>query len=211
MTDRRYLAIALFSILLLSTSCNDPARPGSKRGKPIDTSLLCNCKPTHITKDDWRIEFKNGSLPSGEPAEITVGAILSWPDGPEPGRRAARTVRELTLYRVPKAYLQSLFLRRSDCDLHLEVSDEPGKNTGRIIVETPGTSDYCAARSNIAAELKPQGITLTNLNQELAQPIPVEIVGVPFRDQAHPVWFARGSDEVTSLWELHPALVKVLQ
>ena len=207
---RRFALALLISTLLFSNACNDPARPGKKQGKPIDATLLCNCKPAHITKDDWRIEFKNGSLPQGEPSEITVAAILAWPDGPEPGPRTARSARELTLYRVRKAYLQSVFLRRSDCDLHLEVSEEPAKNAHRIIVETPGTSDYCPARSNMAADLQRQGITLTSLNQELSQPLTVEIVGVPFRDQAHPVWFARGSDQVTSLWELHPAIVKVL-
>lgn len=78
-----------------------------------------------------------------------------------------------------------------------------------MIIETPGTAQYCEARTGLYSALKERGITVTDLNQELANPLPVEIVGVPFRDQAHPVWFARGSDKVATLWELHPAIVKL--
>jgi hypothetical protein len=203
------LGAILCSLLLLS-ACHDPARPGKKQGKPINTALLCACKPTHITKDDWRIEFKNGSLPKGPPEETNVAAILSWPDGPEPGSRTPRSGKELTLYRIPKAYLQTVFLRRSDCDLHLEVSETSNKNAPRMIIETPGATEYCPARTQIHAELQRRGITVTDLNQEVTSPVPVEIIGIAFRDQAHPVWFARGSDKVATLWELHPAIVKLL-
>ena len=195
--------------LLVFVSCSDPARPGKKQGKVVDTALLCSCKPTHITKDDWRIEFKNGTLPQGPQQETTVAAILRWAQGPEPGARTPRSERELTLYHVQKAYLQSVFLRKSDCDLHMEVSEEPGKNAPRMIIETPGTPSYCETRTSMFAALQRRGITLSDLNQELAPALTVEITGVPFRDQAHPVWFARGSEQVVTLWELHPAIVKI--
>jgi hypothetical protein len=199
------LAVALFAFL----GCNDPARPGKKEGKAIDTALICACKPTHITKDDWRIEFKNGSMPDGSPQDLSVAGILGWPEGPEPGARTPRSARELTLYRVPKAYLQSIFLRKSDCDFHMEVSQTPEKSAPRVIIETPGTAQYCQARSGTYTALKQRGITVSDLNEELANPLPVEIIGVPFRDQSHPIWFARGSDKVATLWELHPAIVKL--
>lgn len=195
---------------LLSVACNDPARPGKRSGKPMNSAALCACKPTHITKDDWRIEFKNGSLPTNEPVDGTVAAILAWPEGTEPSRRAARSGRELTLYRIHKAYLQTVFFRASDCDLHLEISEGPSKVAPRMIVETPGTQDYCSPRATLFAELLRRGITVADVNQELLQPPQVEVVGLPFRDQAHPVWFARGSDKVTTLWELHPAILKLL-
>lgn len=199
----------LIAGLLLSASCSDPARPGKKQGNAIDTSLLCACKPTHITKDDWRIEFKNGTLPQRPPKEVAIAAILGWPEGPEPGARTPRSGRELNLFHVQKAYLQSVFLRKSDCDLHMEVSEQPGKNAPRMIIETPGTPDYCDSRSGIFEALRQNGITLSDLNQELSRPLTVEITGVPFRDQAHPMWFARGSEQVVTLWELHPAIVKI--
>lgn len=199
----------LISALLFSAACNDPARPGKKQGKPIDTSLLCTCKPTHITKDDWRIEFKNGSLPQQQPQEVTIAAILQWPQGPEPAARSPRSGRELTLYHVQRAYLQSVFLRKSDCDLHIELSEQPDKSAPRMIVETPGTSEYCQVRNGMFEALRRNGIALSDLNQELSRALPVEITGVAFRDQAHPVWFARGSDKVVTLWELHPAIVTI--
>jgi len=192
-------------------ACNDPARPGNRKGKPISTTLLCDCKPTHITKDDWRIEYKNGPLPNLKSEDTSVAAILDWPEGPEPAPRTPRSGPELKMYRIPRAYMQTIFLRKGDCDLHIEISEQPGKNAPRMIVETPGRPDYCAARTTMYADLQRRGITLTELNQELSPPLPVEVEGVAFRDQAHTVWFARGSDRVKTLWEIHPAIVKMLQ
>lgn len=103
-----------------------------------------------------------------------------------------------------------MFLRKSDCDLHMEVSDLPDKDAPRMIIETPGTAEYCEARTNLYSDLQQRGIKVTDLNQELSQPLPAEIVGTAFRDQSHPIWFSRGSDKVTTLWELHPAIVKLL-
>jgi hypothetical protein len=203
------LGAILCSLLFLS-ACHDPARPGKKQGSPINTALLCACKPTHITKDDWRIEFKNGDLPNGLPEETSAAAILKWSEGPEPGPRTPRSGNELKLYRIRKAYLQTVFFRKSDCDFHLEVSETSDKNAPRMIIETPGAKEYCPARTQIYTELQRRGIGVTDLNQELTSPLPVEIVGVAFRDQAHPVWFARGSDKVATLWELHPATVRML-
>lgn len=195
---------------LFSIACNDPARPGRRTGKPTNPAALCVCKPTHIAKDDWRIEFKNGSLPRNEPVDVTATAIMEWPEGPEPRPRAARSGRELILHRIGKVYLQTVFFRSSDCDLHLEISQESSKDAPRMIVETPGTPEYCSPRSTLFADLQRRGITITDVNQEISQPIPVEVVGVPFRDQAHPIWFSRGSDKVATLWELHPAMVRIL-
>ena len=207
---RRLILPIVVASAFLTSSCNDPARPGNKRGKPINTALLCACKPTHITKDDWRIEFKNGSLPQLEPEDTTVAAILAWPEGPEPGPRTPRLGNELKMYRIRKAYMQTAFFRRSDCDLHVELSERPDKNAPRMIVETPGASEYCPSRTNVYSELHRRGIILTDLNQELSPPLVAEVEGLAFRDQAHPVWFARGSDKVATLWELHPAVVKIL-
>ncbi len=209
---RKSSAVYLLSLawVLGLFGCSDPARPGNRKGKPISTTLLCDCKPTHITKDDWRIEHKNGPLPHLEPEDTTVVAILSWPEGSEPGPRSPRTGRELKKYRIHRAYMQTVFLRKGDCDLHIEISEQPDKAAPRMIVETPGSPDYCEARTTMYADLRHRGITITDLNQELSPAIPVEVEGVAFRDQAHTVWFARGSDRVKTLWEIHPAIVNVL-
>lgn len=207
---RRFAASLLFLTWILSFSgCNDPARPGNRKAKSISTTLLCDCKPTHITKDDWRIEYKNGALPALEPEDTTVAAILAWPQGPEPGPRTPRSGPELKMYLIRRAYLQTVFLRKGDCDLHIEISEQPDKNAPRMIVETPGTSSYCTARTKMYTDLQHRGISLTDLNQELSPPLPVEVEGVAFRDQAHTVWFARGSDRVKTLWEIHPAIVRI--
>lgn len=202
--------LPILYVVLLASACNDPARPGKRVGKPVTPAVLCSCKPTHITKDDWRIEFKNGSLPQTQATDVTVAEILSWPEGLEPGPRTSRSGRELTLWRIPKAYLQTAFIRESDCDLHIEISQQPDKDSPRMIVETPGTAEYCQTRTEVFSDLQQRGITLRVLNQELPRPLPVEVNGVAFRDQAHPVWYARGSDKVATLWELHPAVVKLL-
>src|SRR6185312_5937180 len=204
MRTRSVVFLTVIGVVAL-LGCNDPARPGNRKGKPISTTLLCDCKPTHITKDDWRIEYKNGSLPHLQPEDTTVTAILSWPEGSEPGPRTPRSGPELKMYRVAHAYMHTIFLRKGDCDLHIEISNQPDKNAPRMIVETPGRPDYCVARTTIYADLQRRGINLTELNQELSPPLPVEVEGVAFRDQAHTVWFARGSDRVKTLWEIHPA------
>ena len=208
---RRRSAVFLLALActLIGLGCNDPARPGKRKGKPISTALLCDCKPTHITKDDWRIEYKNGALPALQPEDTTVAAILAWPEGAEPGPRTPRSGPELKMYRIRQAYMQTVFLRKGDCDLHIEISEQPDKNAPRMIVETPGTSTYCAARTKMYADLQHRRISLTDLNQELSPPVLVEVEGVAFRDQAHTVWFARGSDRVKTLWEIHPAIVRI--
>ncbi len=205
------IVLLLVGAAAFVASCNDPARPGRRQGTLIETSLLCSCKPTHIAPDDWRIEFKNGSIPATPPTVASVADILAWPEGPEPGPRTPRFGRELTAVRVQTAYLQSAFLRRADCDLHLEVSDRPEKNAPRVIIETPGRVEYCSSRSKMFADLQQHGIALRDVNQELAAPLRVEILGTPFRDEAHPFWFARGSRHVATLWELHPAVVTIVR
>jgi hypothetical protein len=208
---RRTYAVYLLSFagVLGLLGCNDPARPGNRKGWPIDTNLLCHCEPTDTKKDDWRIEYKNESLPALEPEDITVAAILGWPAGPEPDPRTARSGQEKKMYRIRHAYMQTIFLRKGDCDLHVEISAQADKNAPRMIVETPGTSTYCAARTKLYSDLQHRGITLTDLNQELSPPLSVEIEGLAFRDQAHIMWSARGSNRVKTLWEIHPAIVRI--
>lgn len=203
------LYLVSFAGVLSLVACNDPARPGNRKGTPISTTLLCHCEPIDITKDDWRIEYKNESLPAREPEDTTVAAILGWPEGPEPDPRTPRSGPELKMYRIRHAYMQTIFLRKGDCDLHVEISEQPDKNAPRMIVETPGTSTYCAARTKMYVDLQHRGFTLTDLNQELSPPLSVEVEGAAFRDQAHTVWSARGSDRVKTLWEIHPAIVRI--
>jgi len=71
-----------------------------------------------------------------------------------------------------------------------------------MIVETPVDSEYCSARQNLQAQLKQHGFRLDSQHGgELAQALPMEVLGMAFEDFEH----NRGN--AATLWELHPAIV----
>ena len=140
--------------------------------------------------------------------EITVAQILSWPAGPDPTNTTPRSGRELTLYHISLAYLENARLVTFDCDFHLEISDVPDKNAPRVIVETPIDAEYCPARKDIAAQLLLRGFGIRPVaaaQGELPHSQRVSVLGLAFRDFEH----NRGSVEVGTPWELHPAEVTV--
>ena len=173
---------------------------------PVSTEL-CNCTPSEPASSDYRDSAKHVPLPNGTPQEITVATILGWqPSSPAPAFGAARSGRELQLFHISQAFLQSVHVERGDCDVHLELSDVPDKTAPRVIVETPVDSEYCQARGQIQAQLAQHGFTLT-LKQggELPQPLAVSVLGLAFEDFPH----TRGSEFVATTWELHPAIVTI--
>lgn len=143
------------------------------------------------------------------PVPTTVAQILTWPPGPDPTDSTPRTGRELTLYQIATAYLQNARLISFDCDVHLEISDTPDKNAPRVIVETPIDSEYCDNRKALQQALAKHGFQLRYVDNsavaqsELPQALPVSVLGLAFRDFEH----NRGSAEVGTPWELHPAEV----
>lgn len=166
----------------------------------------CHCTPTASAAQDFRHAEKHIPLPNGTPVETTVAQILSWPAGPDPTNTTPRSGRELTLYHISLAYLENARLVTFDCDFHLELSDTPDKNAPRVIVETPIDHEYCPARTDIAAQLLLRGFGIRPVQAaqgELRHPQPVSVVGLAFRDFEH----NRGSVEVGTPWELHPAKV----
>lgn len=166
---------------------------------------ICDCRPTTAAADDYRHAAKHVPLPGGIPTEITVGTILSWPDG-EPAFDAPRTGRELQLFHVAHAFLQFAWVRPGDCDITMEVSETSDRNAARVIVETPVDGEYCPARKNLQNQLSQLGEQVSTNSGELKQPRPVEITGLAFQDFDH----NRGSAKVATSWELHPATVTVL-
>ena len=170
---------------------------------------ICHCKPTASTSQDFRHAEKHVPLPNGTPTATTVAQILAWPLGPDPTNTTPRTGRELTLYQIPNAFLQSARLISFDCDVHLEISDTPSKSAPRVIVETPIDSEYCDNRTTLQHALALHHFQLRFIDQpqvsqaELPQALPVSVVGLAFRDFEH----NRGSQEVGTPWELHPAEV----
>jgi hypothetical protein len=148
------------------------------------------------------------------PTETTVAQILGWAvGGPDPTNATPRSGRELTLYHIVSAYLQNARLISFDCDVHLEISDVPAKTAPRVIVETPIDSEYCANRHGLQDALSRHHFRLRYVSNsdvsqsELPQPLLVSALGLAFRDFEH----NRGSQEVGTPWELHPAEVTVPQ
>lgn len=176
-------------------------------------SDICDCTPTAPASKDFRHAEKHVPLPSIAPVETTVAQILGWPFGPDPTDTTPRTGRELTLYHVATAYLQNARLISFDCDMHLEISDTSDKAAPRVIVETPIDSEYCDNRKTLQDALAHHGFKLRYVSNqdvsqsELPQALRVSVLGLAFRDFEH----NRGSQEVGTPWELHPAEITVLQ
>jgi hypothetical protein len=192
------LLITLFTAIL-GLSCGGPD--------------ICHCTPTGTTAQDFRHAEKHVPLPSVTPTEITVAQILTWALGPNPTDTTPRTGQELILYHVANAYLQNARLIDFDCDVHLEISDVSDKAAPRVIVETPIDSEYCTNRHSLQDALSRHHFRLryisnADVNQsELPHPLLVSVLGLAFRDFEH----NRGSQEVGTPWELHPAEVTVLE
>jgi len=172
---------------------------------------ICDCHPSAPESKDFRHGEKHVALPESVPTETSVAQMLTWPPGPDPQDDTPRTGRELTLYHIATAFLQNARLISFDCDMHLEVSETPSKSAPRVIVETPIDHEYCASREKLEAALLKHHFRLRYVSNaevsqsELRPPLPVSVLGLAFRDFEH----NRGSEEVASFWELHPAEVTV--
>ena len=190
----------LFATLLFSCA-------GGKMGNDDPQAQdICACTPDQPIQGDYRHNAKHVPLPSGAGTSITVSDILEWPVGPEPAADAPRQGRELQLYHIEHAFLRLATVKDDDCDLHLEISETQDREAPRVIVETPQDSEYCSSRRKLNELLAELGEQLNLQSGELKQPRPVNVVGLAFQDSNHP----RGSEEVATVWELHPAIVKLL-
>lgn len=171
---------------------------------------ICNCVPYEPSVLDYRHDAKHVPLPAVTPVEITVQTILSWPQTPALPPNTPRFGRELTLFHVAQAFLQNASVNTADCDVHLEISATADPKAPRVIVETPVDSEYCSARKNIQNQLAQHGFTLDDTHGgDLKQALPAEVTGLAFEDFEHPQ--SRGTPEVATLWELHPATVTITQ
>lgn len=106
--------------------------------------------------------------------------------------------------------LQRSFEVLSDCDVHLEISDVADKSAPRAIAEIPGDAEYCQTRQSFQAQLAAHKFII-GTNQDLGEidpAIPIDVTGLAFEDEPHPT---RGSSLVHTIWELHPAIVRLTQ
>ena len=173
----------------------------------VQPNDLCKCIPLEPDAADFRHLEKHVPIPNGTPTEITVDTILSWPQDDIVLPDAPRTGRELVVFHVAQAFLQNVHVNGADCDVDLEISQTADRNAPRVIVETPVDSEYCSARQSIQSQLAQHGFRLNpNNGGELPQALPAEVRGMAFEDFDH----NRGSGQVTTLWELHPAVVNLL-
>jgi hypothetical protein len=170
---------------------------------------ICNCLPLLPDVSDYRHAAKHVEIPSGTPALITVNTILSWPQDSIVLPNQPRFGRELQLVKVPRAYLVNASLNPSDCDIHMEIAQIADKSAPRVIIETPVDQEYCSNRRDIQSHLKSLGFQLDATHGgDLVTPVPVSVLGLPFEDFDHPQ--QRGSAQVATLWEIHPATVTFL-
>jgi hypothetical protein len=168
---------------------------------------ICNCLALLPDASDYRHNAKHVPIPSGTPMQITVLDILAWPQTEVLPPDAPRSGRELQLVQVVQAYLINASENPGDCDVHLEIAATPDKNAPRVIIETPVDTEYCSNRQLIQSTLARHGFKMdTTHGGDLVQPLPITVLGLPFEDFEH----GRGSPQVATLWEIHPALVTFL-
>ena len=185
------------AMVLLTLSCGDSSLINS-----------CNCIPSEPASTDYRHAEKHISLPSITPQEITVDTMLGWPQNTDLPSNQPRTGRELQLFHIAQAYLQRAGVMANDCDIHFEISHTADKVAPRVIVETPVDSEYCPARQNIQAQLEHHGFRLDATHGgELSKPLLMDVLGMAFEDFEH----HRGTAQVATVWELHPAVVSLAQ
>ena len=173
----------------------------------IQPQDLCKCVPLEPNIADFRHDEKHVPIPNTTPIETTVDTILSWPQDVIVLPDAPRTGRELQVFHVAQAFLQNVSVNGEDCDVDLEISQTADRTAPRVIVETPVDSEFCSARKTIQSQLAQHGFRHdVEHGGELPQALPAEILGMAFEDFEH----NRGSGQVATLWELHPATVNLL-
>lgn len=136
--------------------------------------------------------------------EVDVKTMLTWHQDVALPPDAPRSGRELQVYHLAHGYLQNASVNSGDCDVHMEISDTASKTDPRVVVETPVDSEYCSARQGIQSLLSQHGFKLDTLHGgEVPQAVPVQVTGLAFEDFEHD----RGSPQIATVWELHPAIV----
>ncbi|HXA82214.1 MAG TPA: hypothetical protein VNY56_03850 [Methylomirabilota bacterium] len=188
---------------LLAIGCNGNSY-GVLQPNPQD---LCKCIPIEPDIVDFRHLAKHVPIPAVAAQEIDVNTILSWTQDTFVDPAAPRIGRELQVFHIAAGFLQEASVNGADCDVHFEISQTADKAASRVIVETPVDSEYCTARQSAQSQLAMHGFKLDSQHGgELPQALPVQVLGMAFEDFDH----NRGSAQVATIWELHPATVNLL-
>ena len=200
---RQTLIVGTLTLLaLLGVGCNGSSF-GVLQPNPED---LCKCLPLEPAILDFRHLAKHVPIPNIAAQEIGVDTILSRTQDAFVDPAAPRTGRELQVFHVASAFLQEASVNAADCDVHFEISMTSDKSAPRVIVETPVDSEFCSARQNAQSQLAKHHFVLDSQHGgELPVALPVDVLGMAFEDFDH----NRGSVQVATIWELHPAIVTI--
>lgn len=169
------------------------------------------CTPTASGEESYRHAMTHRAPGPASAGGISVATFQAWSppdgveddrvrgrDGPIDPREARAATLEGDLWRVK--------VGRNGCDLLLELSaTRAGRDSPHVLAAIPAGPGYEAARAAIAA-----AVGLRSGRVELREPVHVRLTGYLFWDGAR--WCpenpgrgcGRRSDEVASLWELHP-------
>ena len=192
----------LFLFAWLTLSC------GGLNLGALQPQDICQCSPLGLG-----IEYRHAEkhVPiSGFPAlDLTVTTMYTWTQTQPTQIDPPRQGMELQAYDMSAVFLQEAHINSEDCDIHLEISDTANKLAQRVIVETPVETGFCGARKNIQTQLAQHGFTLDATHGgELPQGLAADVVGMAFQDFDHTaIGLGRGSAQVQTVWELHPATV----
>jgi hypothetical protein len=176
----------------------------------VEPQDLCKCSPLDEGVEYRHVE-KHVPIPDMTPEEITIDTIYSWPENDPGSLDPPRTGVELQVFHIAHAFVQQVSVNNEDCDIHVEISQTSDKNARRVIVETPVDPDYCSTRKNLQTQLAAHGFKLDPTHGgELPDALPADVIGLAFLDFDHKaIGLGRGSDQVRTLWELHPAIVNL--
>jgi hypothetical protein len=201
-----FLIAVLVLFAGLALSC------GGLNVSEVQPQDICRCTPLEPDIADYRHAEKHTPIPSIVPIETTIDTIYSWPQTDPGSIDPPRTGNELQVFHIAAAFLQEVHVNSVDCDVHLEISQTQDKSARRIIVETPVDNEFCSARQNIQTQLAQHGFRLdAQHGRELPQGIAADVLGMAFEDFDHnEVGLKRGSTQVLTVWELHPAIVRLL-
>jgi hypothetical protein len=205
---QRYVALAGLALAAgFAFSCASVNNLGQSLG-PVEPADLCKCTPLD-QGIEYRHDEKHVPIPTMPPEEVTIDTIYSWPQNDPGSLDPPRTGVELQVFHVAAAFVQEVSVNSEDCDIHVEISATADKTARRVIVETPVDSEYCSARQNFQAQLAKHGVKLDPTHGgELPNALPADVVGLAFLDFDHnAIGIGRGSAQVGTLWELHPAIV----
>jgi hypothetical protein len=196
--EQVYLTCMTILVALATVSCNGQDF-GFLQPTPED---LCKCLPLEPDIADYRHAAKHVPIPNIAAQEVSVDIVLTWPQDPFIPPDAPRMGRELDVFHIANAFLQSASVNAVDCDVSMEISQTADKSSSRMTVETPVDSEYCSARQSLQAQLKQHGFRLDSQHGgELPQALPVDVLGMAFED------FEHNRGPVATLWEIHPAIV----